>query len=88
MQAEPKEWIHDNPEQQKKLKKLFGDLIRDERNAFVPFDEGLLKNAINDERIDHVKVCRLKEGMNVAVEGQDYKVVRVRPDGKVVLKLK
>lgn len=54
--------------------------------TLVPYDEEKMKKALDQPEVKQVRVFRLKKGMRINIEGQGYKVVTVRPNGKITLR--
>ena len=52
----------------------------------VPFDKEKMEKAIKHPDVQQVRVFRLERGMKINIEGQVYKVIAVRQNGKVTLK--
>jgi len=55
-----------------------------------PFNPVKLEAMLNDteKKIKGVRVFRLKKGMTLDIGGVDYKVIAVRENGKVTMRLK
>lgn len=51
-----------------------------------PFDDEKLKTHLANPNIEEVRIFRLKKGMKVQIVSTWYKVVSVRPNGKVSMR--
>jgi len=51
------------------------------------FNEERLEALLDKPEVKEVRVFRLKKGMRIQIHGSAYKVIAVRPTGKVTLKL-
>lgn len=45
-----------------------------------------LKAHLKDPKVKEVRVFRLNKGMSINIEGDLYKVIAIRPNGKLTLK--
>jgi len=52
----------------------------------VPFNQNRMQSALEDPRIKQVRVFKLKPGMAVDIGGTIYKVIAVRPNGKITMR--
>ena len=52
----------------------------------VPFDAEKAEKALERPEVKQVRVFQLEAGMRVNIRGTVFKVIRVRDDGKIVLK--
>ena len=50
------------------------------------YDEAKMNRALKDPKVKEVRVFRMKKGLKLNIEGHRYKVIAVRPNGKVTLK--
>lgn len=58
-----------------------------ERGNLKFFDQEKLEESLKDPNVDHVRVFQLKRRMKVIIQGTAYKVIAVRPNGKITMKL-
>lgn len=57
------------------------------RRDIEPFDGRKIKKLLReDPQVKKIEVFNLERGMKITIAGVKYKVIKVRPDGKVVLK--
>lgn len=50
------------------------------------FNPERLEALLENPKVKTVKVFRLKKGMIINIEGHEYKVIAVRPNGKATLR--
>ena len=56
------------------------------KRAMELFDQEKLQEHLNDPDVAEVRVFRLQKGMRINVNGAEYKVITVRPNGKATIK--
>jgi len=52
------------------------------------FDKDRIEKLLEDQRVKEVRVFKLVKGMDINVAGVVYKVIAIRPNGKITLKPK
>jgi len=58
------------------------------KRMIEPFDPERMIKLLEDRKVKEVRVFRLKKGMTINIKNTHYKVIAVRPNGKVTLKEK
>jgi len=51
-----------------------------------PFNKRKLFERLEDPKVKEVKVFKLQPGHRLTVQGMTYKVIAVRPNGKITMK--
>ena len=57
------------------------------RGPIKPFDTKLMEQMLDKPEVKEMRVFRLRSGMRLIIEGSTYKVISVRPNGKITMKL-
>jgi hypothetical protein len=71
-----------SPEQVKEMEEKLGVPT----GVAVPYDREVLEAAIEEDGVKKVEVFKLKPRMVVEINGTRYKVIAVRPNGKITMR--